>query len=232
MKMDFTAEKINEYESLIKSRLSEYRYNHSMNVAKSAVYLAEKYGADCEKAYVAGVLHDIMKEESLEIQQQFIESDGYKMTGTELAVPSVYHQMSGAAYCKKVLGIDDDEIIGAIRFHTTGKADMTLLEKVVYTADFISAERNYPDVDIMRRLADENLEIVNKKVGEIPFSLENPPIAINANMQQINWGLKFPYRSVARKTPKSTTPISRVQEIELYPYGCCKLRMTEMPILK
>lgn len=80
--------------------------------------------------------------------------------------------------------------------------------------------------------ADENLEIVNKKVGEIPFSLENPPIAIKANMQQINWGLKFPYRSVARKTPKSTTPISRVQEIELYPYGCCKLRMTEMPILK
>lgn len=158
MKMNFTAEKINEYESLIKSRLSEYRYNHSMNVAESAVYLAEKYGADCEKAYVAGVLHDIMKEESLEIQCQFIESDGYKMTGTELAVPSVYHQMSGAAYCKKVLGIDDDEIIGAIRFHTTGKADMTLLEKVVYTADFISAERNYPDVDIMRRLADENLE--------------------------------------------------------------------------
>lgn len=158
MKMNFTAEKINEYESLIKSRLSQYRYNHSMNVAESAVYLAEKYGADCEKAYVAGVLHDIMKEESLEIQRQFIESDGYKMTGTELAVPSVYHQMSGAAYCKKVLGIDDDEIIGAIRFHTTGKADMTLLEKVVYTADFISAERNYPDVDIMRRLADENLE--------------------------------------------------------------------------
>lgn len=158
MKMNFTAEKINEYESLIKSRLSQYRYNHSMNVAESAVYLAEKYGADCEKAYVAGVLHDIMKEESLEIQRQFIESDGYKMTGTELAVPSVYHQMSGAAYCKKVLGIDDDEIIGAIRFHTTGKADMTLLEKVVYTADFISAERNYPDVDIMRRLADESLE--------------------------------------------------------------------------
>lgn len=80
--------------------------------------------------------------------------------------------------------------------------------------------------------ADKNLEIVYKKVGEIPFSLENPPIAIKANMQQINWGLKFPYRSVARKTPKSTTPISKVQEIELYPYGCCKLRMTEMPILK
>ena len=148
MKMNFTAEKINEYESLIKSRLSEYRYNHSMNVAESAVYLAEKYGADCEKAYVAGVLHDIMKEESLEIQRQFIESDGYKMTCTELAVPSVYHQMSGAAYCKKVLGIDDDEIIGAIRFHTTGKADMTLLEKAVlhslkYTIGSLS-EREIP----------------------------------------------------------------------------------------
>lgn len=158
MKMNFITPEINEYKALIKNRLSQPRYNHSLNVADSAVYLAEKYGADCEKAYIAGILHDVMKEEKLEVQRELIESDGSKMTSTELAVPSVYHQMSGAVYCKKVLGIDDDKIIGAIRFHTTGKADMTLLEKVVYTADFISAERNYPDVDIMRKLADESLE--------------------------------------------------------------------------
>lgn len=79
--------------------------------------------------------------------------------------------------------------------------------------------------------ADTSFEITYKGVGEIPFSQENPPITIMANMQQIDWGLKFPYRSIARKTPKSRKPISNVQEIELCPYGCARLRMTEMPIL-
>ena len=77
--------------------------------------------------------------------------------------------------------------------------------------------------------ADDEFSINFNGIGDIPFSQDNPPVTIRANMQQINWGLKFPYRSVARKTPKSRTPISNVQEIELCPYGCAKLRMTEMP---
>ena len=79
--------------------------------------------------------------------------------------------------------------------------------------------------------SDSDFEINYNEIGKYPFSQENPPITIKANMQQINWGLKFPYKSVARKTPKSTKPISGIQEIELCPYGCAKLRMTEMPIL-
>lgn len=79
--------------------------------------------------------------------------------------------------------------------------------------------------------SDSDFEIKHNEIGKYPFSQENPPITIKANMQQINWGLKFPYKSVARKTPKSTKPISGIQEIELCPYGCAKLRMTEMPVL-
>ena len=79
--------------------------------------------------------------------------------------------------------------------------------------------------------ADCEFEIEYHKVGNIPFSQENPPVTIKSKMQQINWGLKFPYRSVCRKTPKSTKPISEVQKIELCPYGCARLRMTEMPLL-
>lgn len=79
--------------------------------------------------------------------------------------------------------------------------------------------------------SDTDFEIKHNEIGKYPFSQENPPITIKANMQQINWGLKSPYKSVARKTPKSTKPISDIQEIELCPYGCAKLRMTEMPIL-
>jgi hypothetical protein len=67
--------------------------------------------------------------------------------------------------------------------------------------------------------------------GDIPFSQSHPPVTVKAKMQQIEWGLKFPYRTIARKTPKSRAPISEIQEIELCPYGCAKLRMTEMPLL-
>lgn len=147
-----------DYVNLIKSRLSEYRFTHSMNVAKSAVELAEKYGADKEKAYVAGILHDVMKEEDLDVQREFIEKNGEIMTPIELKSKSVYHQMSGSAYAKIELHIEDEDILNAIRYHTTGRRNMSLLEKVIYTADFISAERNYPDVDVMREKAEISLD--------------------------------------------------------------------------
>ncbi len=79
--------------------------------------------------------------------------------------------------------------------------------------------------------AEDGFQVKFNTVGEIPFSQKNPPVTIKAKMQQIDWGLKFPYRSVARKTPKSRQPISEIQEIELCPYGCARLRMTEMPLL-
>lgn len=163
-----------KYENLIKSRLSEYRYIHSMNVSKSAVALAEKYSADPEKARLAGILHDVMKEEELSVQYDYIRKNSEELTAARLLNNSVIHQMSGAAYCRLELGIDDKDVLGAIRYHTTGRRDMTLLEQVVYTADFISADRNYPDVEKMRELADESLDeamlyslkyTINKLVG-------------------------------------------------------------------
>ncbi|MBP3442784.1 MAG: glycoside hydrolase family 127 protein [Clostridia bacterium] len=80
--------------------------------------------------------------------------------------------------------------------------------------------------------ADDDFEVSYNEIGDIPFSQDRPPVTLRAKMRQIDWGLKFPYRSVCRKTPKSTEPISDVQEIELCPYGCARLRMTEMPVLK
>lgn len=79
--------------------------------------------------------------------------------------------------------------------------------------------------------SDSDFEIIHNNISDIPFSQNNPPVAIKANMRQIDWGLKFPYRSIARKTPSSVTPVSSNQQIELCPYGCARLRMTEMPLL-
>lgn len=141
---------IQEYIKLIRSRLSDYRFYHSMCVAESAKELARRYGADEEKAEVAGILHDVMKEASCEEQLEVIEKAGMTITELEKAEKKFYHQISGAVYVKSVLGIDDEEVINSIRYHTTGRENMSLMEQIIYLADFISADRNYDDVEIMR----------------------------------------------------------------------------------
>ncbi len=145
------------YIKLIKDSLSEYRFHHSMCVAEKAKELAIKHGLDGDKAYLAGILHDITKEMPPEEQERLIKEDGHILTYVERGNHRVYHQMSGAAYVKNVLGITDPDIIGGIRYHTTGRDDMTDFEMIIYLADFTSADRNYPDVDIMRAKTEESL---------------------------------------------------------------------------
>ena len=147
----WTDEKIIE---LIRSRLITSRFQHSLNVAESARYLAAKYGADPDRAYTAGLLHDVMKNAPDEEQLAVISKTGIEMTPVERANRKLWHAMSGAAYIKYVMEIDDGEIISAVRYHTTGRAGMTPLETTVYLADYISAERNYPGADDMRRLCE------------------------------------------------------------------------------
>lgn len=147
-----------KYESIIKERLSEYRFTHSMNVAKRAREFAKIYGLDENKAYLTGILHDITKETEYAEQEKYMDNLGIIPTELEKSNKLVYHQISGACYVKSVLGIDDEEILGAIRYHTTGRADMTDFEMLIYLADLTSAERSYPDVEKVRELADKSLE--------------------------------------------------------------------------
>ncbi|MEE0946273.1 MAG: bis(5'-nucleosyl)-tetraphosphatase (symmetrical) YqeK [Acutalibacteraceae bacterium] len=150
--------KYKNYISILKEKLDDYRFTHSLCVADRAVELAKKYGANEEKAYVAGLLHDITKNLSDEEQLQFFESSAIMLSDIEKVSSKVWHSISGAAYIKNKLLIDDEEIVSAVRYHTTGKRDMTLLQKIVYIADFTSADRKYPDVDVVRGLADKNLD--------------------------------------------------------------------------
>lgn len=164
-------DRADEFKTLLSGRLKEKRYIHSLNVADSAVYLAEKYGGDKDKAYIAGLLHDVTKNEIPDNQLQMLTDNGIILSQTELNNPKLWHAMSGAVYAEKVLGITDKEILGAIRYHTTGKAGMTLLEKIVYIADYISVERDYEDVDVMRELAEESLETA--ALYALKFSLKS-----------------------------------------------------------
>jgi predicted HD superfamily hydrolase involved in NAD metabolism len=149
---------IDEYKKVIKDRLSEYRYYHSLCVAESARILAERYGADAQKAEVAGILHDAMKENTKEEQLEVIKKAGFEITPFELENKKFYHQISGSAFAKVEMGIDDEEILSAIRYHTTGRANMSLMEEIVYLADFISADRTYDDIDKIRKETEKGKE--------------------------------------------------------------------------
>ena len=138
---------------LLKSRLDEYRYIHSSGVADSARELAKIYGADEEKAYFAGLLHDIAKNTPKDEQLSLMEKGGIRLSEAEKNNPALWHAMAGECYLRLHMGITDPEILGSVRYHTTGKAGMSLMEKIIYVADYISAERNYPDVDVMRDLS-------------------------------------------------------------------------------
>ena len=138
---------------MLKGKLDEYRYIHSLGVADSARELAKIYGADEEKAYLAGLLHDVAKNMPKDEQLQIMEKGGIILNPAEKNNSALWHAMAGECYLRLHMGITDPEILGSVRYHTTGKAGMSLMEKIIYIADYISAERNYPDVDVMRDLS-------------------------------------------------------------------------------
>lgn len=189
-----------EYEKLIKERLSKKRYTHSMNVAEACYKLAEHYGADKKRCYLAGLLHDIMKEDLPERQKQYTIDSGMSPDPVEIDTPALWHGVAGAYYVREKLGITDEEILNGIRFHTIGCARMTLLEKIVYLGDMISEERRYKDVDKFRKICFDGInkamsvaliyQIKNvcDRCGQIPaytFQAYNYYMKYNKNKESI-----------------------------------------------
>lgn len=124
--------------------------------------------------------------------------------------------------------------MGSLLFSVPVAYDKTMRE---YTKKGVERKFPYCDYRFIPKTpwnygyAADDFEVTYHSSGDVPFSQDKPPVTVRAKMQKINWGLKFPYRSIARKTPKSRSPISAVEEIELCPYGCARLRMTEMPLI-
>ena len=150
--------KTSEYKDFIRQKMGDYRFTHSVNVADEAVALAKIYGCDEELAYTAGILHDVTKEFPKDEQLQIIADGGIILDSVQKNAPKLWHSISGSVYVRDYLGIKNNDIINAVRYHTTGRAGMSLLEKIIYIADFTSAERSYKDVDIMRELSRKTIE--------------------------------------------------------------------------
>lgn len=142
---------------LAKQRLSPKRYRHSVCVARAAGQLAAKYGEDKTNALIAGYLHDIAKElPKDEMTRLAVHPDTVDIIDNKKIHP-VLHSYAGAALAGE-LGVTDERIIDAIRYHSTGKPGISLFGKIVYVADFISADRKYPQSKIVREAAKISLD--------------------------------------------------------------------------
>lgn len=137
---------------IIKKHLPEKRYIHTIGVTDTAITLAKQYGADEKKAEIAGIFHDYAKyrpkQEMIDIINEEDLPKDLLMYSSEL-----WHAPVGAILVKKEIGITDEDILRAIRSHTTGRARMTTLEKVIMLADYIEPNRSFPGVDDVRELA-------------------------------------------------------------------------------
>ncbi len=145
-----------QYVDILRGRLTPKRFHHSLEVAKQAKHLAEKYGTDPQKAYTAGLLHDILKDTDADSQLQILKEFGILLDAVEQGAHKLWHARSGAVFLEHILGIKDKEILEPVRYHTTGRAGMTMPDIVLYLADFTSADRDYPDVDTMRALTEQD----------------------------------------------------------------------------
>jgi len=143
----------------LSKELKPDRFDHTLGVAYTAANMAFIYGADVNKALIAGMLHDCAKCMSHEEQIKICEKNNIELTDVERKNHSLLHAKVGMYLARTKYDVYDTEILGAIRWHTTGRENMTLLEKIVYIADFIEPNRKpLEDMDIIRKEAFTDLD--------------------------------------------------------------------------
>lgn len=150
---------LNRMQKKLKKYQDEERFSHTLGVMYTSAALAMRYGCDLEKARIAGLLHDCAKCIPNRKKIKICRKQGISLSAAEEKNPFLLHAKTGVYIAEEKYGISDPEILGAIRYHTTGKPDMNLLEKIIYVADFIEPGRNKaPNLDEIRHLAFEDLD--------------------------------------------------------------------------
>ena len=147
---------IHQIETDLSNKLSKKRFIHTLGVVESAIYLAKKYGANVEDARLAAMLHDCAKELPL-LEMQDLVAD-LACDVDMLHSGALLHGLAGMVLANTHYGITNREVLEAIRVHTTGKVGMSKLDKVIFLADYIEPNRDFPGVDELRRLAQQDLD--------------------------------------------------------------------------
>ena len=142
----------------LKEKLSKNRYEHSLRVANYCKRLAQIYKADENKAYLSGLVHDCAKNlEEYYMLNKKVNSD-IILDIEEKNNLKIQHAPIGAAVCKNLYGIFDNEIISAVRYHTTARENMSLIEKILFISDKIEPNREYDTVEELRKIVDYDID--------------------------------------------------------------------------
>jgi len=153
---------IEDLNNKLKTMIDEHRYKHSIGVQETAVKLAVKYGADVHKASIAGLLHDCAKGLSNETLLSIAEKHcAIEIDYVYRYQPALLHGAVGAYIAERDFLIRDKEIIHSIEYHTTGCVNMSLLDKIIYIADYIEPGRDFQGVDMLR---EQTFQDLNKGV--------------------------------------------------------------------
>ncbi len=150
---------INQAKTNLINSIGHERYLHSVRVMEEAVKLATIFNCDIQKAAIAGLLHDCGKFENEDELLKNAYDFGIIQRGVNIDNPALIHCALGAEIARKEFQIEDIDIINAIRYHTTGRPNMALLEKIVYISDYTEPERKIPGMDGVRKLSYENLDL-------------------------------------------------------------------------
>ena len=146
----------NQILNIVKQNTSESRFEHTLRVADLATKLAHHYKVDADKTWLAAVLHDLEKNISLEENDDLVNL--YGLDKKYLGNKNLSHSKLAAAVSRDKLGIDDEDILNAIACHTTGRSDMSMLEKIIFVADTCEEGRTYKEAALLREKAFENID--------------------------------------------------------------------------
>jgi len=149
---------IEEMKLYLKANLMEKRYAHTLGVADTARKLAKLNGVSEEAAEIAGLAHDVAKNLSKEKMKELMIENNIALSKIEENNANLWHSIIAPIEAKDKLKIEDEEILDAIRWHTTGKENMSTLAKIIYIADMIEPSRNFPGVDDIRKITFEDLD--------------------------------------------------------------------------
>ena len=147
-----------DIEEYLKKNLKTSRYEHCLGVRDSAVLLARKYKVDENKARLAGLIHDCAKNLKDEEILDLVRKQDLEISEVCFKSPQIMHGLAGAIVAKNIFKVIDEEVLNAITYHTTGRKNMTALEKIIYLADFIEPGRDFFGVETLRVLASKDLE--------------------------------------------------------------------------
>lgn len=165
---------MNEIYYVVYSLQSEKRFKHTIGVVESAKLLAEIYNVDSEKCELAALLHDVTKQFNPSSQKKLLRNVDDKSI---LNNSALWHSCTGAIYSKNVLGIEDEDILNAIKFHTTGSTSSNEIAKIIYICDYLEPSRKHETVTELR-----------KKIGKVSLDQLYNLVAINKIEYEINRG--------------------------------------------